>query len=137
MRALRVFLCDDSDGYRQLLRALLAQHDDLVVVGEAADGQQAADAVAGALPDAIVLDVRMPVLDGLQALPLLLAEAPQATVFMLSGEDEDALRDQAHGLGARGYFVKGAGEAALIAELRMMAGAVAAGASVRTLRAFE
>jgi DNA-binding NarL/FixJ family response regulator len=149
VRPLRVLLCDDSDGYRDLIRTLLGLRPFLDVVGEAADGSQAVRAAELLDPDVVILDLRMPVLDGMRTLPRLRRALPGAALLMLTSDGHDALRQDAMTLGADGYFVKGLDEAALFRRLAVLAGDVAAeeelapgpalrfAPSVRTLRAFE
>lgn len=82
--AVRVFHCDDSSGYRRLVRELLSDEPDLELVGEAADARAAVRGVADAQPDVVLLDVR---LDGDGELPVagLRAAAPGARLVLLTG----------------------------------------------------
>jgi CheY-like chemotaxis protein len=86
----RVLLCDDTPAYRTLTRAVLEPQGD-EIVGEAADGQECLDLLHDHVePDLILLDVNMPGMDGLTALPEIRACCPKATVVMLStGAAED------------------------------------------------
>ncbi|MBW3594267.1 MAG: response regulator transcription factor [Actinobacteria bacterium] len=97
---------DDADGIRQLVRIFLERDGRFDVVAEATDGRTAIDVVAAEMPDVILLDISMPVLDGLQALPLIKAAAPGTRVVMLSGLDDADIRSQALDLGAESYFLK-------------------------------
>jgi DNA-binding NarL/FixJ family response regulator len=81
---LRVLLVDDGADLRLLLRSWFSAYPDIDVVGEAADGRQAIEVAAQTQPDLIVLDLTMPVLDGLEALPELTRVAPAARVVVLS-----------------------------------------------------
>ena len=75
----RVLVVDDSVDVRRLLIAIIDGHDNCwSVVGEAADGQQAIEIAAATQPDLVLLDLSMPVMDGLEALPLILLAAPAA-----------------------------------------------------------
>lgn len=102
--ALRVLVADDNPVVRAGLTALLSGHDDITVVGEASDGREAQEAAQRHRPDVILLDVHMPGVDGLTALPHL---TPLAPVLMLtySGEPETTL--EALRRGAAGYLVHG------------------------------
>jgi DNA-binding NarL/FixJ family response regulator len=84
----RIFICDDDNHYRALLRVVLeGQHE---IVGEARTGRECVDVVAGTGAEVILLDVNMPVMDGLQALPLIRELVPDAKVIGLStGRPED------------------------------------------------
>jgi DNA-binding NarL/FixJ family response regulator len=114
---LRVVLADDTPEYRQLLRIILEQDGRFEVVGEAADGQEAVRVTRQELPDAIVLDLAMPVMDGLQAIPLLLSCSPETTIVVLSGFARGQLDREALALGAKAYVEKGEAFSKIIATL--------------------
>mgnify|MGYP001147904490 CR=1 FL=1 len=80
----RVLLVDDSAVYRSLVRRELAKCDDVEIVGSCGDGRSAIAAVAAQAPDVVVLDIEMPIMDGLTALPQLIAARPQVKVIMAS-----------------------------------------------------
>jgi two-component system secretion response regulator SsrB len=81
---IRVLLVDDVDDMRALVRAQLGFGPDLQVVGEASNGEEAVNASRSMRPDVIVLDVEMPVMDGIQALPLLRQRWPDSKVIVYS-----------------------------------------------------
>jgi response regulator NasT len=102
----RLLVVDDHDMLRQALVELLVQ-DGFEVVGEAADG---ADAVALAKqlePDVVLMDLRMPVLSGLDAAPLIREACPATQVVLLSAFESPALEQQAEEVGCFAYLVKG------------------------------
>lgn len=101
---LRVVVADDNPVVRAGLTVLLQGRDDLEVVAEAADGRQAYDAAVHHRPDVVLLDVRMPGVDGLSALPHLVRLAP---VLMMTYSRESAIVHEALRLGAGGYLVHG------------------------------
>ncbi len=101
---LRVVVVDDNPVVRAGLTALLAARDGIEVVAEAADGRQACEAAAAHRPDAVLLDVRMPGMDGLTALPYLVRLAP---VLMLTYSGEEETVQEAVRRGACGYLVHG------------------------------
>jgi DNA-binding NarL/FixJ family response regulator len=102
----RIFLCDDTSEYRALLRAVFAAEEDLVVVGEACSGQACIDDVPAARPDLVLLDLNMPGLHGLDALPRVRAAAPDADVVVLSTDPTPEAEDRALALGARACLRK-------------------------------
>lgn len=102
----KVVIVDDAEGIRRLVRTFLERDGRFEVVAEATDGRTAVEVVATEMPDVILLDVSMPVLDGLQALPLIKAGSPRTRVVMLSGLDDADIKAQALDLGAESFFVK-------------------------------
>ena len=117
MDPLRVLLVDDMAELRALVRLTLERSGRFVVVGEAGDGQQAIDAVAELHPDVVLLDIAMPVMDGMEALPKIRAAAPDVRVVMLSGFSEARLGGEAASRGAIAYLEKGLAPDLLIARL--------------------
>lgn len=101
---LRVVVADDNPVVRAGLGALLSGRDDIQVVAEAADGRQAYDMTVRYRPDVVLLDVRMPGVDGISALPHLVQVAP---VLMLTYSRESQIVHEALRLGAGGYLVHG------------------------------
>lgn len=104
--ALKVLVVDDHDSLRDLFRVCLSLEDDLELVGVAGDGVYAVELTAALQPDAIVLDLEMPIADGLDALPALHAAAPGAKVVMFSATTDDATRAQALAGGCAAYLIK-------------------------------
>lgn len=105
--ALRVLLADDAEDIRLLLRLTLATTDGFDVVGEAANGVEAIELARDLQPDVILLDLSMPVMDGLQAIPEILEASPETKVVVLSGFDETRMKPVALELGAVAYLEKG------------------------------
>lgn len=104
---LRVVLADDTKEYRDLLRIILEQDGRFEIVGEAANGEEAVSVTQTERPDAIVLDLAMPVLDGLQAIPLLRQASPETAIVVLSGFARGQLDGEALSRGAGAYVEKG------------------------------
>ncbi|MFB7549158.1 response regulator [Streptomyces sp. NPDC056154] len=102
--ALRVVVADDNPVVRAGLGVLLSGRDDIEVVAEATDGRQAYDKAVTHRPDVVLLDVRMPGVDGISALPHLVQVAP---VMMLTYSRESEIVHEALRLGASGYLVHG------------------------------
>src|SRR2546422_11538512 len=97
---IRVVIADDTPEIRLLLRVVLRRAPDLELVGEAADGAEAVKIATELRPDVIVLDLAMPVMDGLQAIPLLAERTPETKILILTGFDRSGLREDAERAGA-------------------------------------
>ena len=104
---IRVVLVDDTIEIRKLLRMKLEFDGRFKVVDEAGDGVAAVKAASEMQPDAIVLDLAMPVMDGLQAIPQIRREAPNAKILVLSGFEADQMSNEALNRGAHAYIEKG------------------------------
>lgn len=120
---LRVLIADDQDLVRTGFRLILAAEDDLEVVGEAGDGAMAVRRANELRPDVVLLDVRMPVLDGLEAARRILAPAGvhQPKVVMLTTFDLDEYVYEAMRLGASGFLLKDIPAEQLAAGIRAVA----------------
>jgi DNA-binding NarL/FixJ family response regulator len=105
--ARRVLVVDDAEDLRMLLRLRIEARDGLTVVGEAADGVAAVELASELQPDLVLLDLAMPRMDGLEALPLIRAAVPGVRVVVLSGFNQSTLADKAREAGADQYVVKG------------------------------
>ena len=103
---IRLLLVDDQMIIRQGLRSLLEVKPDLEVVGEAENGQQAIAQVETLRPDVVLMDVRMPVMDGVAATRQICQQFSQTKVIVLTTFDDDEYVSQAMRLGARGYLLK-------------------------------
>ena len=106
-RRTRVLLCDDTRDIVMLLAMELELHPDLEVVAEADNGRVAISLAETHQPDVVVLDLAMPEMDGLEALPGILEAAPGAKVVVLSGFEGRTMASRALALGARRYIEKG------------------------------
>ncbi|MFH7027448.1 MAG: response regulator [Heteroscytonema crispum UTEX LB 1556] len=115
---IRLLLVDDQMIIRQGLRSLLSAKPDLEVVGEAENGQQAIALVETLQPDVVLMDVRMPVMDGVAATRLICQQFSQTKVLVLTTFDDDEYVSQAMRLGARGYLLKDAHSDDLAAAIR-------------------
>ncbi len=101
-----VLLVDDHQMVRAGLATLLGASDDLVVVGQAADGAQAVAAAAELAPDVVLMDLSMPVLDGVEATRRIVAESPSAKVVVLTSFSDRSRVNEALAAGAIGYLLK-------------------------------
>ncbi len=119
---IRVLLVDDDALVRAGLTMILQAADDLEVVGEAADGTEVAEAVARHRPDVVLMDVRMPKMDGLQATVLLQRTADPPKVLVLTTFDLDDFVFRALQAGAAGFLLKDTPPRELIQAVRVIAG---------------
>jgi DNA-binding NarL/FixJ family response regulator len=121
-----VLLVDDERCVRSLLRWALEDDPAFRVVGEAPDGREAVGLARHHQPDLVLLDLAMPGVGGLEALPLIRAVAPSAQVVVISGLDDDEVADRARSHGAVGFLAKGAGLEHLADDLHKLLGAALA-----------
>jgi DNA-binding NarL/FixJ family response regulator len=118
---IRIVVVDDHAVVRSGLRLLLSAEDDIEVVGDAGTVREAVFEVRAAKPDVLLLDVTMPEESGIDGLPKLLHESPEMRVLMLSMEDDPSYLREAFAAGARGYVLKEAIDAELVAAVRDVA----------------
>lgn len=104
-KPISLVIVDDNAGIRTLLTALARRDPQMEVVGEAEDGEQAIAVVAETQPDVCILDVMMPGVDGLEAIPGIVEASPRTRIIMYSAYAET--RDDAIGRGAHGWCLKG------------------------------
>ena len=117
----RVLLVDDDDLMRAGLRAVLSSDDTLTVVGEGADGRGSVDLVRASEPDVVLMDVRMPDLDGISATREILAVSPEVKVVMLTTFEDDDYIFGALRAGASGFLLKRTKPEELIAAIHTIA----------------
>ena len=118
---IRVLLADDEAMVRAGVRAILDTDPGIEVVAEAADGREAVELARAHQPDVVLLDIRMPRLDGLTAAAELRQVLPDVAVVMLTTFDEDEYVARALGEGANGFLLKAADPRELLAGLRAVA----------------
>lgn len=118
---IRVIIADDHPVYRDGLSRLLTEIGGFDVVGLAADGNEAVELASELAPDVVVMDVRMPNLDGIEATRRITATSPTTGVVVLSMFEEDELVFAAVRAGARGYLLKDADDDQIAATLRGIA----------------
>lgn len=118
---IKVLVADDHLIVRQGLRLILETEDSFELVGEAADGAQAIRLAGELQPDVILMDLRMPGMDGLTAIERLRVEQPQVAVVILTTFNEDDLMMRGLRAGAKGYLLKDTSRESLFAAIRAAA----------------
>jgi diguanylate cyclase (GGDEF)-like protein len=114
----RILLVDDQSSMLDLLRWTFEEDSTFCVIGEASGGREAVALARHYQPDVVLLDLAMPGIGGLEALPMIRAVAPEARVVVLSGLDPVDVADRARAAGAVGYLCKGADPARFLHDLR-------------------
>ena len=120
-RPVRVLLVDDDDLMRAGLRSVLSSDDGIEVVGEAGDGRAALDEIRKLRPDLVLMDIRMPELDGISATREVLAAEPELKVVVLTTFEEDDYIFEALSAGASGFLLKRTKPEELIAAIHTVA----------------
>ncbi len=118
---IRILLVDDQALFREGLRTLLSVHNDLEVVGEASNGQEAIDAVEKLAPDVVLMDLRMPVLNGVAATRQISDTTPHSRIIVLTTFDDDDYVFDGLRAGAVGYLLKDVPSARLVEAIRATA----------------
>ncbi|GMV22419.1 MAG: DNA-binding response regulator [Acidimicrobiia bacterium] len=119
--AVRVLLVDDQSLFREGLRTLLSTRADLEVVGEASDGAQALSIAADVRPDVVLMDLQMPVMDGVRATSALRERLPDIRVLVLTTFDDETNVIGALRAGAAGYLLKDASVETLVGAIHAAA----------------
>ena len=115
----KILVVDDNKPMRRGIRSLL-EAEGLNVCAEAANGREAIEKTKEHLPDLAILNLSMPVMNGLQAIPEMLKCAPQLKIVIFTIDDAEELRQHAFRLGARGYVSKSEPREVLLAEVRKL-----------------
>jgi DNA-binding NarL/FixJ family response regulator len=115
---LSILIADDHRLFRDGLRTLLRSMPDAELVGEVGDGEEAVRMAASLQPDVVVMDIRMPAVDGIEATRRILRECPNARVLMVTMLEDDGSVFAAMRAGARGYVLKGADHAEMVRAIR-------------------
>jgi DNA-binding NarL/FixJ family response regulator len=103
---IRILIVEDQTIIRQGLRRLLEAQPDLQIVGEAENGQQAIEQVAQYTPDLVLMDIRMPIMDGLTATPIIYDRFPKVKILILTTFDDEQYIEKLMQIGAVGYLLK-------------------------------
>ena len=115
---IRILLVDDQSIVREGLASLLETQSDLEIVGEAENGKVAVERSLVLKPDVILMDIRMPVMDGVAAIRTLSKQAPEIKILVLTTFDDDEYVTQAMASGAKGYLLKDTPSAELAQAIR-------------------
>ncbi|MFA5889570.1 MAG: ATP-binding protein [Actinomycetota bacterium] len=134
---IRVVIADDTPDIRLLLRAALSREGGFEVVGEAGDGAEAIRVAAETAPDAMILDLAMPAVDGLQAIPQILQVSPSTRIMVMSAFTRSGMQAEALAAGAHAYIEKGEPLDAIIAGLRGICGREAAPGGIAATRGID
>ena len=121
MEALRILIADDHPLFRHGLRTLLAALPDAAVVGEATTGEEVLALAAGAQPDVILMDIKMPGVNGIEATRRVLAASPHVRVLIVTMFEDDASVFAAMRAAARGHLLKGAEKEEVLVAIRAVA----------------
>ncbi len=115
---LRLFVCDDAEDFRVLIRYAAEDDGGLEIAGEAADGEAGIAGVAATRPDVVLVDLSMPRVDGLEAIPRMRRAAPGARIVAMSGFGAEHMEARALAAGADAYLQKGGDLDAILEVLR-------------------
>jgi len=121
MDSIRILIADDHPLFRDGLHGLLDSVPDTEVVGEATDGREAIALATSLQPDVILMDLKMPGVNGLQAMREILHTSPHIRILVVSMLEDDDSVFAAMRAGARGYLLKGANQAEMLAAIRAVA----------------
>ncbi len=121
MKKINLMLVDDHEMIRSGLKSLLQTEDDLNVVGEASNGAEALEKVADLRPDVVVMDISMPVMDGLETTKRMTRQFPESAVLVLTVHEDKQYFFQMLQAGAKGYVTKEAAADELVAAIRSVA----------------
>ena len=121
MEPIRILIADDNAPFRRGLQSMLRSESDMTVVGEAADGPTAVSRADALQPDVILMDLKMPGMDGLEATRRILNTSPHIRILVLTMADDAESVFTALQVGARGYVLKGALKADIVRAIRSVA----------------
>jgi DNA-binding NarL/FixJ family response regulator len=103
---IRILIVDDHKFVRDGIKAVIAHEPDMQIVGEASNGLEAINAARVLMPDVILMDVRMPEMDGMEATRNICSSTPSARILILTQHDDERYRERAKQLGASGFINK-------------------------------
>jgi DNA-binding NarL/FixJ family response regulator len=115
---IRLLLADDNEVIRSALEALLADEPDITVIGTAADGRAAVTMAVADSPDVVLMDMSMPVLDGISATREIARDAPSVKILVLTSFSSSSIVREAFAAGAHGYILKESPSTKLLEAIR-------------------
>lgn len=118
MKIIRVILADDHTVFRQGLKSLLSLEDDIKIISEAANGKEAIDFVNQLHPDIVIMDINMPILNGLEATKKIKADHPKTKIIILTSQGDDKSVFSLIEAGAEGYLLKDVAAENLVSAIR-------------------
>ena len=118
---IRVLIVDDHEFFRKIVASILGDADGIVVVGECADGAEVPNKVDATLPDVVLMDVTMPIVQGPDATRALLIDHPEVRVLMLSASLDPRAVGESAQAGAAGFLFKDGDAAVLVGAVRTVA----------------
>lgn len=121
MNPIQILIADDHLIVREGLRLILETDAEMQVVGEASNGKEAVELAARLQPDVILMDLRMPVLDGLGAIELIRKQQPEIAIVILTNFNEDEMMVKGLSAGARGFLLKDTDRETLLNSIRAAA----------------
>lgn len=114
MSTLRVLVVDDHESVRKGVCAILDSREDIEICGEASDGGEAIEKARALKPDLVIMDISMPIMDGISAAREIHKMSPETAIIILSMHDSKQLMERAKQTGLRGYVTKGQAGTALL-----------------------
>lgn len=118
MSSFKIFLCDDHQLILDGLKNILEEHKDFVFAGESNDGSQAVKMLENIVPDLVLMDIDMPVMNGLEATQQIRKKFPSVKIMILTMHDEPSLVRKIMDIGANGYMLKNADQNELVAAMK-------------------
>lgn len=119
-KKIRIVIAEDHRLFREGLRLILKDESGFEIIGEAADGTEAVDITSDLKPDVVLLDVSLPKMDGIQAVPLIKQKSPETKILMLTARKDEATIVSALDAGAQGYLSKNTSASNLIKAINVV-----------------
>jgi DNA-binding NarL/FixJ family response regulator len=120
LQPIKIVLADDHELFRDGFKVMLRKQNEIQLIGEAANGQELIEVVNELRPDVVITDIKMPVMDGIEATRKINAQFPKTGVIAFSMFDEESLVVEMLEAGAKGYLLKNAHKAEILEAIRMV-----------------
>lgn len=115
---IKLMIADDHEIFRDGFKLMLTKYPEIILIGEAANGKELVDEAMNLQPDVIITDIKMPVMDGIEATKMIIERFPDMGIIGLSMYDEDDLIVEMLEAGAKGYLIKNAGKEQITEAIR-------------------